>query len=49
MANDKEQLLQWLDEQAQEQYGEFGFATCNEDEQVDIIYSLVMSIMTAQT
>ena len=49
MANDKEQLLQWLDEQAQEQYGEFGFATCSEDEQVDIIYSLVMSIMTAQT
>ena len=49
MANDKEQLLEWLDEQAQEQYGEFGFATCSEDEQVDIVYSLVMSIMTAQT
>lgn len=49
MANDKQQLLQWLDEQAQEQYGEFGFATCSQDEQVEIVYSLVMSIMTAQT
>lgn len=48
MANDKEELLQWLDEQAQEQYGEFGFATCGEDEQVEIVYSLVMSIMTAK-
>ena len=48
MANDKEQLLQWLDEQAQDQYGEFGFTTCSEDEQVEIVYSLVMSIMTAK-
>jgi len=49
MASDKEQLQQWLDEQAQEQYGEFGFASCSEQEQVDIVYSLVMMIMTAQS
>jgi len=49
MAKDKEQLKQWLDDQAQEQYGEFGFATCNEDEQVEIVYGLVMTIMTTQS
>lgn len=49
MADDKEQLQQWLDEQAQEQYGEFGFATCSKDEQVEIVYGLVMTIMTAQS
>jgi hypothetical protein len=48
MANDKEELLQWLNEQAQDQYGEFGFGTCSEEDQVDIVYSLVMGIMSAQ-
>lgn len=44
MSKDKQELLEWLDVQAQEQYGEFGFATCSEDEQVGIVYDLIMSI-----
>jgi hypothetical protein len=44
MEKDKQELLEWLDLQAQEQYGEFGFATCNEDEQVEIVYNLIMSM-----
>ena len=44
-----DELLALADEQAQEQYGEFGFASCSEQEQVDIVYSLVMMIMTAQS
>ena len=44
MEKDKQELLEWLDVQAQEQYGEFGFATCSEEEQVGIVYDLIMSI-----
>lgn len=48
MAGEQEELLLWLNKEAQERFGEFGFTTCNEEEQVEIVYSLVMGIMTAQ-
>lgn len=48
MAKEQEELLWWLNKEAEERFGEFGFTSCSEEEQVEIVYSLVMGIMTAQ-
>lgn len=41
LIKNRDQLLNWLDHKANEEYGEFGFTTCTEDQQVDIIYDLL--------
>lgn len=45
MEKDKQELLEWLNLQAEEQFGEFGFSSCQEVEQVEIVYALIMRIM----
>ena len=48
MEEQKKQIKEWLDTAAQENYGEFGFSTCSEEQQVEIVYQLVNSILYAK-
>jgi len=45
MDQEKLELLGWLDKQAQDQYGEFGYSTCDTETQITILYDLVTDIM----
>lgn len=39
------QIKEWLDTQAEEIFGEFGFTTCSEDQQIYLISHLVNGIL----
>lgn len=41
----KDTNMDWLDHQAQEQYGEFGFHSCSIEEQEELVYLLTESII----
>lgn len=48
MEEQKEQLQDWLDKQAMDLFGEFGFATCDEEQRIELIYHLVQGILHGQ-
>ena len=48
MEEQKEQLQDWLDQQAMDLFGEFGFATCDEEQRIELVYHLVQGILHGQ-
>lgn len=48
MEEQKAQIKEWLDATAEEMFGEFGFTTCDEDQQLTLISHLVNSILHAK-
>lgn len=48
MEEQKAQIKEWLDATAEEMFGEFGFASCDEDQRLTLISHLVNSILHAK-